>query len=409
MTTSPRIQTLTPANLTGLPSDRHPKFGALLDLGFELARCGARAGAGLENEVRKAGLDLVRRMNCFHSNRIEDNAPTPTEAAQALDGVFSENAEIRGRQQRVVGYFGVHKAIDTRTLMCGETPTQQLRAIHKLLFDHVAPEFRIAERGDGTTARLVPGEYRVWNRSTPRRTADAIDIPDFMRRFDKFYGSMAPAMLPIGIACAHHRLLLIRPFADENGPTSRLWTHLQLCQADLCNGLWSIPRGLSLAREAYVAGLSEADREPIGMLDGRGCTSEEGLVRFCRFFLETCVGQAKYISALFEPSSLRKRMSAFVENEAREGRLDRRVGAVMERAVTAGIVHKGDCADLMNVEFRQARRLLEPLRERGLLTSDGIKSPLHLAFPLDEAEAIFPGMIVDTQVLEQRNEFALAI
>jgi hypothetical protein len=53
------------------------------------------------------------------------------------------------------------------------------------------------------------------------------------------------------------------------------------------------------------------------------------------------------------------------------------------------VVPRGDVPGLLGVSDRQARRLVQPLVARGLLT--GAKdAPLRVAFPLGESERVFP-------------------
>jgi hypothetical protein len=57
--------------------------------------------------------------------------------------------------------------------------------------------------------------------------------------------------------------------------------------------------------------------------------------------------------------------------------------------VLFGAVPRGDVSGLVGVSGRQARRLVRPLVDRGLLT--GAKdAPLRIAFPLGESERLFP-------------------
>ena len=69
--------------------------------------------------------------------------------------------------------------------------------------------------------------------------------------------------------------------------------------------------------------------------------------------------------------------------------MDSRVAPLLERAVLFGDVPRGEVAALVGLGERQARRLVAPLVERGLLI--GAKdSPLRVALPLGETERLFP-------------------
>ena len=43
-------------------------------------------------------------------------------------------------------------------------------------------------------------------------------------------------------------------------------------------------------------------------MDGRGNLSNEGLVKFCRFFLDVCIDQVDYMGALLQLDGLVERV-----------------------------------------------------------------------------------------------------
>lgn len=117
--------------------------------------------------------------------------------------------------------------------------------------------------------------------------------------------------------------------------------------------------------------------------------SDGRLAEFCRFFLAACLDQGRFMQALLMPEALAARVREFVAAEAAGSRLDGRVAPLLERAVLFGEVQRGQVAALVGLGERQARRLLVPLVERGLLA--GAKdAPLCVAFPLGETERLFP-------------------
>lgn len=193
----------------------------------------------------------------------------------------------------------------------------------------------------------------------------------------------------VAIAALHHRLLWVHPFADGNGRTARLLSHALLRRADVGSAPWSVSRGLARNMDAYKARLERADAPPQFARDGRGILSDGRLAEFCRFFLAACIDQVRFMGALLAPESLAARIRAFVAAEAATGRLDPRVAPVLEVASLFGQVPRADLARLVGTGPRQARRLLSPLVARGLLV--GAKdAPLRIAFPLGEAEGLFP-------------------
>ena len=148
-------------------------------------------------------------------------------------------------------------------------------------------------------------------------------------------------------------------------------------------------RGLARHVAAYRAYLARADDPPQGLLDGRGILSDGRLADFCRFFLAACIDQVRFMRALLWPEALAGRVREFVAAEAVGGRLDGRVQPLLEQAVLFGVVPRGEVPGLVGLSDRQARRLVQPLVARGLLT--GAKdAPLRIGFPLGESERLFP-------------------
>jgi hypothetical protein len=166
-------------------------------------------------------------------------------------------------------------------------------------------------------------------------------------------------------------------------------SHALLRRAGVGSALWSVSRGLARHVDAYKAYLARADVPPQGALDGRGILSDGRLAAFCRFFLAACVDQVQFMQALLAPEVLSRRVREFVAAEAAGDRLDPRVATLLETAVLFGQVPRGDVPALVGTSDRQARRLIKPLVERGLLV--GAKdAPMRVAFPLGQSERLFP-------------------
>jgi len=127
-------------------------------------------------------------------------------------------------------------------------------------------------------------------------------------------------------------------------------------------------------------------------LDGRGHLSEEALSAFTEFFLETCIDQVNFMESLVEPDRLRARIMILVEEEIRVKSLPANAGIVLEAALYRGYLPRGDIGDIIGASDRHAKRLVSTLIERGVLTSESPRSPLHIMFPADLASCWFPGL-----------------
>ncbi len=266
--------------------------------------------------------------------------------------------------------------------------------IHRRFYLRLPKALRVVEeRGSGRHVDVLPGELRTGHVEVGHHVAPAPeDLPAWLARLDKGAPErFGRADRLVVVAALHHRLLWVHPFADGNGRTARLLSHALLRRAGIGSALWSVSRGLARHVAAYKAYLARADAPPQGAMDGRGILSDGRLVAFCRFFLAACLDQVRFMHGLLSPESLTGRVREFVAAEATGGRLDLRVAPLLERAVLFGAVARGDAPALVGTSDRQARRLVRPLAERGLLV--GAKdAPLHIAFPLGETERLFPNL-----------------
>jgi Fic family protein len=118
--------------------------------------------------------------------------------------------------------------------------------------------------------------------------------------------------------------------------------------------------------------------------------SQSALVDFCRFFLESCLDQVRYMRELLEPSELQRRMDLYVRDEESAERLPKRSFAVLREALLSGELERGRVPGLIDVSERTARRVISALVEKRLLVSNSHKAPLRLGFPIDVVERWFP-------------------
>ncbi len=196
----------------------------------------------------------------------------------------------------------------------------------------------------------------------------------------------------LSVAAAHHRLLWIHPFLDGNGRVARLVSHAMLLDALDTGAIWSAARGLAQSAAAYKTHLADCDSPRRNDLDGRGHISEEALARFTRFFLETCLDQVTFMEGLVRPDRLRARIFLWAQEETRVAALPPKAGSILEAVLYRGEVPRGEVGNLLGATDRHARRVVAALMERGVLTSEGPRAPLRLAFPAALASRFLPGL-----------------
>ena len=215
-----------------------------------------------------------------------------------------------------------------------------------------------------------------------------------MARFDGAYRS--PPLNRLRqiqtMGAVHHRFLWIHPFLDGNGRVARLMSHALFKRLGIGASLWSVARGLAREEARYKALLAQADGPRGGDRDGRGNLTQQGLIEFCKFFLDQSLDQIRFMAGLIEPSMLLTRMEIHVEEEIRAKRLLRGSFAVLREAMISGEVERSNIPSLTGYEERGARNVTAALVQRGILTASSHRAPLRLAFPADVAERWFPNL-----------------
>lgn len=386
------MQNAGPVSLTLLPAEGHPAWSGLRDFAFTLGEDAAGLAGRLAPGTAAAVGDLVRGMNCYYSNLIEGHDTRPVDIDRALHANFATEPTRRDLQLEAAAHIAVQTAIDTGAIDASQPLSALVAEIHREFYDRLPDGLRwVEEQRSGRRIEVMPGQWRGGDVTVGAHVAPPADeLSSWMARFNECAPErFGRAERLVAIAAAHHRLLWIHPFADGNGRVARLLSHALVRRAGVGSPLWSVARGLARNVDAYRAYLARADAPPQGTLDGRGILSDGRLADFCRFFLAACIDQVRFMRALLAPEALAGRVREFVAAEAAGNRLDGRVQPLLEQAVLFGIVPRGDVAHLIGISERQARRLVRPLADRGLLV--GAKdAPLRIAFPLGESERLFP-------------------
>jgi Fic family protein len=367
----------------------------LESLAFDLAREASQLTGQLHPVVRSSVADLVRSMNCYYSNLIEGHDTHPRDIDRALAADYSKDARKRDLQLEARAHIEVQQMIDAG-VEAPRPPATSAFAVwaHREFCSRLPESLLWVENPDtGERIRVVPGELRsrdvVVGRHVP---PPAEDLPAFMARLEQAY---EPALFSkprqaVAVAAAHHRFLWVHPFLDGNGRVARLMSHAMLLDLGVGSALWSISRGLARNSAEYKRLLMAADAPRKGNLDGRGALSQSALVDFCRFFLECCLDQVRYMRELLEPSELQRRIELYVRDEESAERLPKRSFAVLREALLSGELERGRVPGLIDASERTARRVISALVEKRLLVSDSHKAPLRLGFPVDVVERWFP-------------------
>ncbi len=98
------------------------------------------------------------------------------------------------------------------------------------------------------------------------------------------------------------------------------------------------------------------------------------------------------MESLMQPNQLRTRILLWTEEETRLDHLPQKSRNMLEAALYRGELPRGDAAGIVGTGERQARRVVSALLEKGVLTSESSRAPLHLAFPAALASRWMPGL-----------------
>ena len=259
--------------------------------------------------------------------------------------------------------------------------------VHKIFYDQLPVDLRkVRDAKAGEELSVTGGELRQREVQVGRHVVPiASALPAFLER-----------------AASHHRLIWIHPFLDGNGRVTRLYTDACFRKLPLSGyGLWNVSRGLSRRRNDYMAALTQGDATRRSDSDGRGKLSNEGLVRFCSFFLDVCLDQIEFMAGLLKLDDLLDRIGGYVQLRVakvapapKQGHpaLKPEAAYMLQEAVLRGEVTRGDIIRISGMAERTGRMLLGQLLDEGMLVSDMPKGPVRIAFPTHVAGYLFPDL-----------------
>jgi len=366
----------------------------LTDVAVELAARSAGFRRSLPAGIVTALADLVRSMNCYYSNLIEGHDTHPIEIEKALKNEYSNDARKRNLQREAKAHVEVQRWIDGGGLRREITTRAAICEIHRRFCAALPDELLWVENPD-THERLrgVPGELRHRDVRVGRLIPISPGaVPRFLDRFENVYNPLGRTESILATAAAHHRLAWIHPFLDGNGRVIRLMSHATLLETLDTGALWSVARGLARGVETYKELLANCDRERRTDLDGRGPLSEEALVAFTRFFMDTCLDQISFMETLVRPEGLRNRIVGWAEDQVEARALTAKASNVLEAVLYRGELPRGEVAEVLHIGVRQAQRIVADLVKAGVLVSDDSRAPLRIAFPATLAARWMPGL-----------------
>jgi Fic family protein len=373
-----------------LPTDA--RMEPLLAKAHDLSRVATTlAGTSVPPELRS----LLRSMNSYYTNRIEGQHTRPHEIDQALRQDFSKDAALAVKQRLAVAHIAAEQALEPR--YCGADGARALYSadavqdIHRELFGHLpAADLLTPEKEP-----IAPGALRQRDVQVGQHVAPAhASVPVFLARWSAFYGSVrrGEAAL-VAVACAHQRLGWVHPFVDGNGRVMRLHTHTWLTALGYTGGLWSPLRGFARSTERYYALLADADSLRRGDLDGRGNLSEQALIAWADYVLDTCLDQVHFMANLLDFETMKARIEACLVFEAtvlKQGVRTEALRGLHYLFLSGEEMARGDFKAMLGMSDRGATDALGALVKRGLLKSDSPQGKVRFGLPQHALRFLFP-------------------
>jgi Fic family protein len=395
-----QIHRMTPL----LPEEADDLQDLALDVLQKSAALGNRQHPITLNTLR----DLLRIINSYYSNLIEGHNTHPYDIVRAMQKEYDSEPAKRNLQTESVAHINVQKDMERKLREVPEvdmTGREFLCYLHREFYRQLPEEFRVVTNPEtGRESMVVPGELREESVKVGYHEPPAHDsLNAFLHRFAEFYALVQHhgALKLVAAAAAHHRLMWIHPFLDGNGRVARLFTEAYFHRIPVHGlGLWSVSRGLARRNVDYKSALSRADAPRRNDLDGRGNLSNEGLISFCRFFLDVCLDQVEYMGGMLRLEELLDRIRRYIElrssgmipSPAGERGLRVESARMLQQVLVKGEAARGAVIEASRLKERTGRTLLGQLIAEGLLVSDTPKGDVRLGFPIHAAGWFFPDL-----------------
>ncbi|MDD2880520.1 MAG: Fic family protein [Rhodoferax sp.] len=373
-----------------IPSDA--RLEPLLAKAHDLSRVATLlAGTRVPPELR----GLLRNMNSYYTNRIEGQHTRPHEIDQALRQDFSQDAVLAAKQRLAVAHIEAEQALEQRHKgpdgAAALYSPEAVQDLHRELFGRLpAADLLTPEQ-----APIVPGALRQQDVQVGQHVAPAhASVPDFLQRWASFYGGVrrGEAAL-VAMACAHQRLGWVHPFVDGNGRVMRLHTHTLLSALGYTGGLWSPLRGFARSTERYYALLANADSLRRGDLDGRGNLSEQALIAWVDYVLDTCLDQVSFMGSMLDFATMKARIEAclvFESSVVKQGVRQESLRVLHYLFLSGEDMTRGDFKSMLGMSDRGATDALGALVKRGLLKSDSPQGKVRFGLPQHALRFLFP-------------------
>jgi Fic family protein len=364
----------------------------LEDLALQIFSASATLGGQLHPLSRQPMVELLRIMNSYYSNRLEGHHTHPVDIEKAMRQDYALAPVKRALQMESCIHIQVQRQIEQR--LATETSlnvadSQFLSWIHQQFYLAMPETLKwVSDPNNQTQVEVKAGQLRNREVQVGRHLPPRYDtLPLFLNTFSLAYSprQFHGANKLIAAAASHQRLMWIHPFLDGNGRVARLFSDAYLGQILSGYGLWTVSRGLARQRDDYLVALTWGDAPRQNDYDGRGNLSNQGLLSFCRFFLETCLDQITFMQKLLQLDALLERIRGYVA--ARHAGLlpfpplRPEAADILQAVLLRGELSRGEAQRMTRLPERTARNILKQLLTEGLLVSPTTKGVVRLGMP----------------------------
>ncbi|MBI2342434.1 MAG: Fic family protein [Deltaproteobacteria bacterium] len=380
-----------------LPSQIDNRLNELIS---DLLRLSSNLGAGLNPKVLDSLGKFMLCVNSYYTNAMEGNPSKIKDIEDALNNDFSSDTAARNYQLEHLAHITVQKEMSKELNNKGLNICSEdfLRWIHKRFYSQLPEEMHFARTHSGEKISVLPGELRDRpadvGRHLPPISLD--EVRSNLERFEKEYNPdrLASPQKYLALGASHHRLLWIHPFRDGNGRVARLFTNGYQQKLDISShGLWTVTRAFGRMRSEYDKYLNIADQPRRNDYDGRGPLSEDGLVAFCKYFLEQCRDQINYIGGNLQLDTFEKRYKRYIDLSIGEGVIPKGSSAILEALFYKGEIERGEVQTICGIGRRRATEIIKELLQGRFVSTDSPHGGLKLNFTNDSAAILFPNLV----------------
>ncbi len=343
---------------------------------------------------------FLYQINSYYTNSMEGNPSLLIDIENALNHRYAKNKELRNYQLEHVAHICTQKNMikklkaNSQIDVCSQ---EFICSLHHEFYSQLPDEMKFALTLGGKKTPVFPGQIRETpvqvGRHTHPQNLNEIKryLNDFHFTFDLKNLSLQEKV--IALASSHHRLLWIHPFSDGNGRIARLFTEAFSYQIGLnTHSLWNVARGFARNRKDYDTYLALADLPRRNALDGRGPLSEEELLKFCKFFLNSCLDQVNYMANVLNFKEIEKRFSSFLSYKKEMKHLSKNLLKVLEKIFKQGKLERKEILEICRVKQRRASQIIQEALQSGFCQSPSSYGPILLKITAEMSNFLFPDL-----------------